>query len=189
MLTNYLKLAFRNLKKRKGNALLNILGLTIGMSACLLIFHYVSFERSFDDFVPKAKDVVRLRLDNYQKGKLAWQSATIYPAIAPTLKKDYPEIENFCRIYDAQFLLSTENNDVKFNEDKGYYADPAFLEMFNIQLTKGDRATALSTPDKMVISKKIAKKYFDNADPMGKRLMVRDPQFQRSYMISGVFDS
>ena len=189
MLTNYLKLAFRNLKKRKGNALLNILGLTIGMSACLLIFHYVSFERSFDDFVPKAKDVVRLRLDNYQKGKLAWQSATIYPAIAPTLKKDYPEIENFCRIYDAQFLLSTENNDVKFNEDKGYYADPAFLEMFNIQLTKGDRATALSTPDKMVISKKIAKKYFGNADPMGKRLMVRDPQFQRSYMISGVFDS
>jgi putative ABC transport system permease protein len=84
MLISYLKLAFRNLAKRKANALLNILGLTIGMTACLLIFHYVSYERSFDDTVPNAKNIVRLRLDKYQKGKLAWQSATIYPAIAPT---------------------------------------------------------------------------------------------------------
>jgi len=134
MLKNYLTVAIRNLFKRKGNALLNILGLTIGMSACLLIFHYVSYERSYDNGIPNAKNIVRLRMDNYQKGKLAWQSATIYPAIGPTLKKDYPEIEKFCRIYDANLLLSTENNEVKFTETKGYYADPAFLDMFNIQM-------------------------------------------------------
>ena len=114
MLKNFFKIALRNLQKKKGYAILNILGLTIGMSSCLLIFHYVSYERSYDDHIPKAKDIVRLRLDSYQKGKLAWQSATVYPAIAPTLKKDYPEVENFCRLIDANLLLSTENNRVKF---------------------------------------------------------------------------
>src|SRR6185436_20081513 len=184
MFTNYLKLAFRNLTKRKGNALLNILGLTIGMSACLLIFHYVSYERSYDDTVPNAKNIVRLRLDNYQKGKLAWQSATIYPAIAPTLKKDYAEIEKFCRIYDANLLLSNENNLVKFSETKGYYADPAFLEMFNIHFVKGSPTTELDAPDKMVMSENMAKKYFGKEDPIGKRLLVREPGFTQTYQVT-----
>ena len=187
MLTNYFKLAFRNLRKRKGNALLNILGLTIGMSACLLIFHYVSYERSYDHFVSKSNNIVRLRLDNYQKGKLAWQSATIYPAIAPTLKKDYAEIEKFCRIYDANLLLSTENNQVKFSETKGYYADPAFLEMFNIPFVKGNPSTVLDAPDKMVVSENMARKYFANEDPIGKRLIVREPGFTQTYQVTGVF--
>src|SRR3954468_23171015 len=188
MFFNYFKLAIRNLKKRKGNALLNILGLTIGMSACLLIFHYVSFERSFDDKVPNAENIVRLRLDNYQKGKLAWQSATIYPAIAPTLKKDYPEIEHFCRLIDANLLLSTENNQVKFNENKGYYADPAFLQMFGVHLAKGNPSTALDVPGKMVVSEKMARKYFGNENPIGKRLISRDPEFTEPYEITGVFN-
>lgn len=189
MFKNYLTIAIRNLLKRKGNALLNILGLTIGMSACLLIFHYVSYERSYDKSIPGAKNIVRLRLDNYQKGKLAWQSATIYPAIGPTLKKDYPEIEKFCRIYDANLLLSTEDNTVKFTETKGYYADPAFLDMFNIQMVKGNPANALDAPDKMVISEKMARKYFGTGDPIGKRLIVRDESLLQTYQVTGVFKS
>jgi putative ABC transport system permease protein len=187
MLFSYFKLAIRNLSKRKGNAFLNILGLTIGMSACLLIFHYVSYERSYDDAAPDAKDIVRLRLDNYQKGKLAWQSATIYPAIGPTLKKDYPEIEKFCRLYDANFLLSTENNQVKFSETKGYYVDPAFLAMFNINLVKGNPTTVLDAPDKMVISEKMAKKYFGNEEAVGRRLITREPGLTQTYQVTGVF--
>jgi putative ABC transport system permease protein len=187
MLKNYLTVAIRNLFKRKGNALLNILGLTIGMSACLLIFHYVSYERSYDNGIPNAKNIVRLRMDNYQKGKLAWQSATIYPAIGPTLKKDYPEIEKFCRIYDANLLLSTENNEVKFTETKGYYADPAFLDMFNIQMVKGNIATSLDAPEKMIVSERMAKKYFGDQDPIGKRLIARDENFLQTYQVTGVF--
>ena len=187
MLKNYFTIAFRNLFKRKGNAVLNILGLTIGMSACLLIFHYVSYERSYDDQVPEEKNIVRLRLDSYQKGKLAWQSATIYPAIGPNLKKDYPEIEKFCRIYDANLLLSTEDNQVKFAETKGYYADPAFLDMFNIQMVKGNAANALDAPDKIVISERTAKKYFGTQDPIGRRLIVRDENLAQTYQVTGVF--
>ena len=88
MIGNYFKLALRNLIKRKGYSLLNILGLAIGIACCLLIFQYVSFERSYDSFPDKAKHIARLRLDSYQQGKLSWQSATIYPAFGPTLKKD-----------------------------------------------------------------------------------------------------
>src|ERR1700741_5325254 len=127
MVGNYLKLAIRNLGKRRGYAFLNIAGLTIGMTCCLLIFHYVSFEKSYDNFHPEANDIVRLRLDSYQKGKLAWKSATIYPAIAPTMKKDFPEVEDFCRLIDAEVLLTNDANNTKFNETKGYFADPSVL--------------------------------------------------------------
>src|ERR1700733_4620137 len=106
MLKNYFKLALRNLVKRKGYSLLNILGLAIGIACCLLIFQYVSFERSYDRFNPDASQTYRLRLDAYQDGKLAWQSATSYPAIGPTMKRDFPEIESYCRLYDANLLLS-----------------------------------------------------------------------------------
>lgn len=187
MFRNYLTTALRNIFKKKGYSLLNIFGLTIGMSCCLLIFHYVSYERSYDDFVPDGKEVVRLRLDNYQKGKLAWQSATVYPAIAPTLKKDYPEVEDFCRLIDANLLLSTENNTVKFNENKGYYADPSFLKMFDLRLSKGNIDRSLDGPDKMIISETMAKKYFGSEDPVGKKLIQRDQSQVQAYEITGTF--
>jgi putative ABC transport system permease protein len=187
MIRNYLKIAVRNLSKRKGYSLLNIAGLTIGMTCCLLIFHHVSFEKSYDDFSPRAKDIVRLRLDSYQKGKLAWQSATIYPAIAPTIRKDFPEVEDFCRLHDAEMLLTNEANNIKFNETKGYFADPSFVKMFDVKMLKGNPSTVLDAPDKMVISESMAKKYFGNGEAMGKSLTVRDPGSLRTYQVTGVF--
>src|SRR5215831_5546696 len=124
MIKNYFILAFRNLTKRKGYSVLNILGLAIGITCCLLIFQYVSYERSYDKFEPRSQQIVRLRLDQYQQGKLAWQSATSYPAIGPTLKKDYPEVENFCRLIDNNVVLANAKTNTKFKETKGYYADP-----------------------------------------------------------------
>ena len=187
MIRNYLKIAVRSLTKRKGYSLLNIAGLTIGMTCCMLIFHHVSFEKSYDDFPPMAKDIVRLRLDSYQKGKLAWQSATIYPAIAPTIRKDFPEVEDFCRLHDAEMLLTNEANNVKFNETKGYFADPSFVKMFDLKMLKGNPTTVLDAPDKMVISESMSKKYFGNGEAMGKNLTVRDPGSLQTYQVTGIF--
>jgi len=187
MLTNYLKLAFRNLTKRKGYSLLNIAGLAIGIACCVLIFQYVAYERSYDSFPEKADQIVRLRLDSYQQGKLAWKSATSYPAFGPTMKKDFPEVEDYCRLIDADLLLSNEERNVKFNEEKGYYADPSFLSMFNLQLIKGNPKTALDAPGKILLSEKTAKKYFGNDDPMGKRLVYRDPEYTTSFEVAGIF--
>src|SRR5579863_3489134 len=122
MFKNHLKLAWRSLLKRKGYSALNILGLTIGITCCLLIFHYVAYERSYDTFQPNAGRIFRLRLDQYQQGKLAWRSATVFPAIAPTMKKEFPEVEQYGRLIDANLLLTNPVTNIKFTELKGYYA-------------------------------------------------------------------
>jgi putative ABC transport system permease protein len=187
MIGNHLKIALRTLLKRKGYTALNVFGLTIGMTSCLLIFHYVSFEKSFDKFQKRAFDIVRIRLDSYQQGKLAWKSATVYPAIAPTLKKGFPEVENFCRLHDANMNFTNDRNNVKFSETKGYFADASALDMFNIELIKGDRKEALTGPDKLVISEKMAQKYFGNDEAYGKTLSIKDAGRVQTYLVSGVF--
>jgi putative ABC transport system permease protein len=187
MITSYLKIAFRNLFKRKGYTILNIVGLAIGITCCLLIFQYVAFERSYDNFETNADRIVRLRLDSYQQGKLAWQSATSYPAFGPTMKKDYPEVEDYCRLIDADILLSNDARNVKFKEEKGYFADPSFLSMFNVKMIKGNPKTSLDAPDKILLSETTAKKYFGNEDPLGKRLIDRDPNYTRTFEVTGVF--
>ncbi len=187
MFKNHLKISLRDLKKRKAYATLNILGLATGLSCFLLIFEYVAYERSYDRFQDLAGRIVRVRLDSYRSGELLWKSATVYPAIAPTMKKDFPEVENFCRLHDAELLLSNDERNVKFSETKGYFADPASLRMLAVNLQSGDPATALSGPDQIVISESMAKKYFGDEDPLGKRLIVRDPQGTWTYAVAGVF--
>jgi putative ABC transport system permease protein len=187
MFTNYFKTAFRNLLKRKGYSILNILGLTIGMLGCLLIFHYVSYEKSYDSFQPKSKNIVRLRLDNYQKGELSFKSATVYPGIAPAMKRDFPEVEDFCRLHDAEWLLTNPKTNVKFSEKKGYFADASAVSMLDIDLVQGNGKTVLDAPDKMIISESIARKYFGNGNPVGETLQARDPQGVQTYQITGVF--
>jgi len=174
MFKNHLQLAIRNLFKRKGYSLLNIFGLAIGITCCLLIFQHVAYERSYERFNPNSGQIVRLRLDAWQQGKLAWQSATVFPAIAPTMKKEFPEVADFCRLIDANFLLTNDANHTKFKETKGYFADPSALDMLGVTLIKGSPATALDGPNKILLSESTARKYFGNEDPMGKRLTVRD---------------
>ncbi len=187
MFKSYFKIAVRNLTKRTGYALLNIIGLAIGVTCCLLIFQYVSFEKSYDKFNETAKNMVRLRIDDYQQGQLAWKSATIYPAIGPTLKKEFPEVEDFCRLHDAELLLTNPVNNNKFNEKKGYYADPSSIDLLDIQLLNGNAKEVLNAPDKIIVSQSFAKKYFGNSDAVGKTLVSKDPRFMESYMITGIF--
>lgn len=187
MLRNYFKIALRDLKKRKTYAALNIMGLAIGLGCFLLIFEYVAHERSYDRFQDLGDRIVRVRLDSFRGGELMWKSATIYPAIAPTMKKDFPEVEDFCRLHDAELLLANDARNMKFSETKGYFADPSSLRILEINLQKGDPASALSGPDQIIISEAMAKKYFGDEEPLGKRLTVRDPQGTWSYEVTGVF--
>ena len=187
MFANHLRIAFRNIFKRKGYSFLNIAGLTMGMSCCLLIFHYVSYERSFDRFEKKAGQIVRIRVDSYQKGVLAYKSATSYPAIGPAMKKDFPEVENFCRLIDDNLLLSNEARDMRFTETKGYYADPASISMFSLQFLKGNPSTALNGPDRIVLSESMARKYFGAEDALGKTLVNRSGDHVQPFQVTGVY--
>jgi len=195
MIKNYFTISLRNLFKRKGYTVLNILGLTIGITCCLLIFQYVSRERSYDTFQKNSSRIVRIRLDQYKQGKLLWQSATSYPAFGPLMKKVYPEVENYCRLIDDELLLSNDAKNIKFAEKKGYYADPSSIEMLGIQLTAGNQSNVLDGPDKMIISESMAKKYFGSTDVVGKILINRSaPPYvdasnkpYQSFQVTGVF--
>jgi putative ABC transport system permease protein len=187
MIKNYFLLAFRNLKKRKGYSLLNVFGLSLGITCCLLIFQYVAFERSFDRFEKKSDQIVRLRLDSYHAGVLQWKSATSYPAFGPTMKKDFPEVENFCRLHDADLVLSNDDKNIKFREEKGYYADPSTLDLFDIHLLSGNKKTALDGPNKILLSENTARKYFGNGTALGRKLVFRNPPYSKTFVVTGVF--
>lgn len=187
MLTSYITIALRNLAKRKGFTLLNVFGLALGMACCLFILQYVRYERSYDRFHANAGNIYRLRLDAYQEGQLAWRSATVYPAFAPTMKRDFPEVQEACRLIDADCILHNPKTNVKFAEKKGYFADQAFLNMFSLDLISGDGATALASPDKILVSESMAKRYFGRTDVLGENLVVKDPDNFQTYEISGVF--
>ena len=187
MLKNHLRLAWRNLIKHKGFSALNVFGLGIGITCCLLIFHYVAYERSYDAFQQNAGRIVRVRLDRYQQGKLAWKSATSYPAIAPAMKKEFPEVDTFGRLIDANLLLSNPEKNIKFNETKGYFADPSIFNLFDIHLLQGNPATALDGPDKIILSQEMARKYFGSDNPLGKRLNGQGDGALESYEVTGVF--
>jgi putative ABC transport system permease protein len=187
MWKSFWTIAVRNLTKRKSYAVLNILGLAIGMACCLLLFQYVAYEKSYDNISPLADRIYRVRLDSWQEGKLAWQAATSYPITGPNLKKDYPEIEDFCRLHDAELLLSNDAQQVKFAETKGYHADPSAIKLFGLQLLEGNAADALTGPDKILLSESMAKKYFSTQNAIGKILTVRNTGNLQHYQVTGVF--
>lgn len=187
MIKSFFVISLRNLLKRRGYTVLNILGLTIGITCCLLIFQYVSYEKSYDTFQKNSQRIVRIRLDQYKQGKLMWQSATSYPALGPLLKKDYPEVENYCRLLDDELLLSNDAKNVKFSEKKGYYADPSCIDMLGIQIYNGSRSTALNDAGEIIISQSMAKKYFGTDDVIGKTLIARSQNPYETLQITGVF--
>ena len=186
MFKNYFKIIVRNFFRRKNYFILNLLGLAVGITCWLFILQYVSYEREYDAF-PKANRIARLTLDNYQQGKLDWQSAAVYPAFGSNMKRDFPEVENYCRLAATELLLSNDERNIRANESKGYYADPSFLSMFDIHVLKGNPRTALDGLDKIMLSENLAKKYFGNTDPLGKTLVYRAPFVTKVFEISGVF--
>src|ERR1700744_6231415 len=146
MLTNFLRMAFRHLGKRKGYSVLNILGLTAGIICCLLIFEYVAYERSFDTFHEKADRIVRVQDEEWQNGRMTVPCASATPALGPELKREFPEVEGFCRLLYTSCLVVNPARNVRARENKLYYSDAAVLDLFHLPLVKGDARTALSAP-------------------------------------------
>ncbi|GGA93832.1 ABC transporter permease [Puia dinghuensis] len=187
MLKSMLRIAVRHLRKRKGYAVLNILGLTVGIACCLLIFEYVAYERSYESFNPKAGRIVRVQNEEYQNGVMTVPCASSMSALAPTLKKDFPEVEEACRLRHSPLILANDIRNVRFEELKAYYADPATVDIFSVHVLEGDAKTALSAPSKVLLSATSAKKYFGHEDPLGKTLTLHGNGRTWSLEVTGVF--
>ncbi|MEQ9440012.1 MAG: ABC transporter permease [Cyclobacteriaceae bacterium] len=185
MIKNYLTIAFRHLLKNKIFSLINILGLAISMAACLLIFQYVNFELSYDDFHEKANRIYRVRFDRIYPDKHD-QSAGLTAAAGPALKEEFSEIEAYTKLWSIYGNNILSLGDKKFKEDRLYFADSSFFSIFSYPLLKGDPATALADPNTIVLTTSTAQKYFGEEDPMGKFLDLFGPYGRQSFLVTGI---
>lgn len=167
MFKNYFKTAFRNLQKNKLYSAINIVGLTVGLAACLLIGVYIIHELSYDKFNTNANRIVRATMEYKQSGTVS-TTATTGTKVGPQFKRTFPEIEDYARTFISHNVV--KNGDKVFDEPRILYADPDFFKMFSFHVIEGDAATALDAPDKIVITQSMAKKYFGNEDAIGKTL-------------------
>lgn len=186
MIKNYLLTAVRSFFKNRSFTLLNVLGLTTGTVASLLILQYVKYERSYDTFHSHASDIYRIQYNQWQNGKLRFECAAAVPAVGPALKNNFPEVKRFTRLYPVSGIISYESpTGIKaFREEKMQITDSSVFEVFDFKLLKGDRADVLSGPNKAAISEKAAKRYFGGDDPIGKTIAWDG---RRHFEVRGVF--
>jgi len=186
MLKNHLFVAIRNFKKRKAFTLINVLGLTVGMTVCLLILSYARYEMSYDKYHSKADNIYRVSVDIFNGEDFQMSDAQCYPGAGLLGKEEFPEIIDYAmaRGY-GRFLF--KNGDISFNESDFYFVNQAWLTVFDWQMAKGDRETALDKPDQLVISESTAKKFFGDEDPIGKILTVVPGGAEVPMMVTGVF--
>ncbi|MGN6419476.1 MAG: ABC transporter permease [Pseudobacter sp.] len=171
MFRNYLKSAFRNLWRHRAFSFINIMGLTIGMTACFLIFLYVKFEMSYENFHPKADRIYKVAADIKTPTEVLHAGGPAW-AVAQNLKDEFPEVEEFVRINNSNMII--RNGDIKFKEDKIMFVDSAAFRVFGWKLLEGDPDKALTDPFSIVLTETAAKKYFGNENPMGKTLLLSD---------------
>ena len=180
MIRNYLKVAWRNLWKNKTFSLLNILGLALGMACSLLIMLWLQDEVKKDKFHKNGSRLYRVMENQFYAGEVVTYAST--PGIlSQHITKDIPEIELASQFLWEEAPLFTVGN--VFEKEKGRYVNGDFLNMFSFDLAQGDARTALKRPDGVVISKKIADKYFPNQDPIGKIIRVDN---RDDVMVTGV---
>lgn len=169
MFSNYLKTAFRNLWKHRIYSLINILGLAVGMTACFLIFLYVKFELSYDNFHSKADRIYRLVTDIKTPTETIHAGISSWP-FAPAIKADMPGVQAFVRTSSTSMLLTWE--DKKMEESRTLFADSSLFDVFDFELLKGNPKTALRDPMSVVLSQSTASKLFGNKDALGQTILI-----------------
>jgi putative ABC transport system permease protein len=176
MLRNYLLVAFRNLWRHKGFSFLNIIGLSVGMTAFFLIFLYVTFELSYDSFYPGSSRICRIVCDvKTPLGTTDHPNAPPSPTVVHMT--DYlPEVQSTTRITGDDNWMVIRDNET-FETDNVHVVDSTFFEVFGYPLLRGDPRSALASPASIVLSESTAKKFFGNIDPMGKVLTLTRGKF------------
>ena len=157
MFKNYIKTAFRNLAKNKLYSTINIIGLTAGLAACLLIGVYISHELSYDKFNINADRIVRVTMEYNNSGTVS-TTATTGTKVGPQFKRTFPAVEEYARTFITHGII--KYGEKVFDEQRILCADQPFFNIFSFNIIEGDAATALDAPDKIVLTRSMAAKYF-----------------------------
>lgn len=184
MIKNYFKIAWRNLMKYKFISFINLFGLTVGLTCCLLITTYILNELSYDRYNKNAENIYRVtRSFNNKDGVVSLNLSTISPPFGYYFPTDFPEIQKMTR------LLNNGTTPLKYkekliNEPDVYFADETLFDVFTLKVLEGDSKTALKEPFSVMMSEDVAKKYFGNEDPMNKVLRANN---QFDVKVTGVY--
>jgi putative ABC transport system permease protein len=168
MIRNYLKIALRNIRRYSAFSILNISGMTIGLTGALLLLLWVRYEYSFDRFQKNGKFIYRVVQFEKTGGRLHLYATTPFP-LAAALKKEYPEIYHSSRFHKWTTTFPKGDKTIR---GKLALVDKDFLEMIKIEFVKGDKSTALNGPNDVVLTEEMARRYFGSEDPLGKTITV-----------------
>ena len=183
MLTNYLKIAWRTLRKQGGYTVINVVGLALGLACCLLITLYVADELSYDRFNAKADRTYRLHSDVKFGGDVMNMAVTPDP-LGPTLKQDYPQVEQFTRLHqEGTWSVSRAGTTSVVREDNITFADSTLFDVFTLPLVEGryagaDPKRALTQPNSVVISEAAAIRHFGKENPVGQTLLFNKQPYK-----------
>src|SRR6185312_2603815 len=184
MIKNYIKIAFRNLRKYKFISFINIFGLTIGLTCCLLITTYVINELSYDRYNKNAENIYRVtRSFNNSEGVVSLNLSTVSPPFGYYFPTDFPEIKKMTRLLNIG-TIPFKYDDKIIAETNVYAADSNLFKVFTLKVLEGNSATALQDPYSVMLTKDVAEKYFGNEDPMNKMIRVNN---QFDVKVTGIF--
>jgi len=188
MIYNYIKTAWRNLLKQKFFSAINILGLAIGIAVSFFIMNYVSYEFSYDNFHQKQDRIYRVESRFYEGTQLTDDWATSTFGYGSAMKKEIPGIEDYVRVSIHKVEQVVIYKDTKIRESGITYTEPSFFKIFDFQLKEGDKATALSKPNSVVVTQSAARHFFGNKSPMGKILRFATGEKFVDCMVTGVME-
>ncbi|MGZ3939833.1 MAG: ABC transporter permease, partial [Flavisolibacter sp.] len=171
MLKNYFKIAWRNLTRQKGYSFINIVGLGIGIAACLLILQYVSFELSYENFQVNKNRIYRVKQDRYDNGKLSTEWVGGAYAVGNSFKDAIPEIEDYVKVVGHDPVIAEVNNQ-PVQVKKVFFASGSFFRIFTYPLIAGNSIKALTEPFTAALSESTAKILYGTTNIIGKRLSL-----------------
>jgi putative ABC transport system permease protein len=190
MIKNYLRSAFRNIKRHPFISFINIFGLAVGLTCCLLILSYIINERSYDKFNANAKDIRRVtRIFYASKNVESLHLSAIAPPFGPLLQSAFPDIKKITRVLPIR-TTAFHYKDKLFNEENSVFADENFFDFFTVPVVKGDPNNALKEPYNIMLSEAMAHKYFGDTDPIGKGILLDNVylgKIKHDFKVTGVF--
>ncbi|MHB1687438.1 MAG: ABC transporter permease [Ignavibacteriaceae bacterium] len=184
MFKNYLKIAVRNLTKQKFFSLINILGLTIGLTSVILLVLNIKFEYSFDTFHKNMDRIYRVSVIDKHLGKAEGESYVFVPPIGPAMAKDFPEVENYVRFSTTRTMYFTHGRN-SFKIQNVTYADSSLFKIFSFHLLEGNPDKALAAPYSVLLSENTSLKIFGKENPVGKIIQIDNVPF----MVTGIIEN
>ena len=172
MIPNYILAFFRQASRNKVFTILNLLGLSAGMAAFMLLLQFVVYENSFDEFHQNSDNIYRVRYDGYRNGQRMFACAAAVPAVGPAMKNNFPEVLEYSWAFPLSGVLTNDQNE-SYRERKIQVATPSFLSMMDWEMIVGD-TSSLSMPNTIVLTESTARKYYGDEDPIGRTLQFGD---------------